>query len=176
MDERNGSSASIGRLQVKSCICPYEGYWWVSYILSCPLNLIPISPTKYPSCALCRQQKSCSCRWCPLRTVVVVTLSVLLCCRSSLQLSGLQTNCVGRKVAWIHCHYFFYFFCIWNVQGKALGPEQFGGTFDLGGEIWLYISHWPCISCLAVLCQVLALAPAAPRLITPWTSFDHIIF
>eukprot|EP00435_Cladocopium_sp_Y103_P070742 s469_g35.t4 len=27
------------------------------------------------------------------------------------------------------------------------------GTFDLVGEIWLYISHWPCISCLAVLCQ-----------------------
>jgi hypothetical protein len=26
-----------------------------------------------------------------------------------------------------------------------------------------------------VLCQVLALAPAAPRLITPWTSFGHII-
>eukprot|EP00438_Fugacium_kawagutii_P014232 Skav210341 [mRNA] locus=scaffold4443:134218:137142:- [translate_table: standard] len=38
------------------------------------------------------------------------------------------------------------------------------GTFDLVGEIWIYISHWPCISCLAVLCQVQALAPAASLL------------
>ena len=58
---------------------------------------------------------------------------------------------------------------------RHLTLEHLGGTFDLVGDIWLYISHWPCISCLAVLCQVLALAPAAPGLITPWTSFDYII-
>ena len=68
-----------------------------------------ISSTRISVLCLRRQQRSCSCHWRPLRTVVVVTLSVLLCCRSSLRLSSLQTNCVGRKVAWIHRHYHFLF-------------------------------------------------------------------
>ena len=50
------------------------------------------------------------------------------------------------------------FCCI--INQTCVGP----GAFDLVGDVRLYISHWPCISCIAVLCQVLALAPAVPVL------------
>ncbi|CAK9017742.1 RAP domain-containing protein [Durusdinium trenchii] len=48
--------------------------------------------------------------------------------------------------------------------------DQLGGNCDLMGDVWLHISHWPCISCMAVLCQVLALAPDV-RLHVSWEGF-----
>ncbi|CAE7445535.1 RAP [Symbiodinium necroappetens] len=44
------------------------------------------------------------------------------------------------------------------------------GAAELTGDVWLFASHWPCISCLAVLCQATALARSV-RFHLCWDGF-----
>merc|ERR1712008_139900 len=40
----------------------------------------------------------------------------------------------------------------------------------VAGDLWLFVTHWPCVSCLAVLCQFCALCPRV-HLKVAWDGF-----
>ncbi|CAJ1423521.1 unnamed protein product [Effrenium voratum] len=48
---------------------------------------------------------------------------------------------------------------VFSAALKCAEQLRTGDDLELLGEIRLFVSHWPCVSCLTVLCQVRALAP-----------------
>lgn len=58
--------------------------------------------------------------------------------------------------------------CLIGDLSPACKPADLASC--MSGNVWLYVSHWPCISCLAVFSQFAALCPGV-RLRVTWDGY-----